>query len=739
MDIQNMLIWWAYLLVIGVIFLPVSSILFPRFFDKGYLFAKTLGVIFLSYLVWLFSSIKLLPFNRTTVLVVLAAAAIVVFVLTLSFYGRLKDKLPTLKHLKFFILEEIIFLAALAFWTFLRGLKPEIQGLEKFMDLGFVNAILRTPYMPPIDMWFAGKGINYYYFGHFVGAFLTRLTGIDAAITYNLMIATLASFTFSLCFSIILNLHYKYGKSLKKAVIAGLLAAFILTFAGNLHSFVYGYAKPYIAKNITHTELQRSYFYPDSTRYIGYNPDTDDKTIHEFPLYSFVVSDLHGHVSDIPYVLTFIALAWACILTEYKTKLLGVNRYTLLLALVLSVNFMTNAWDYPIYLTVLFAVFFYIRWVLVNLRIGTARKPKSSTTKRIRLKPSEPQIIETPPHIAALYAIGEVFKVFVVSQLLLLPFSLNFDSISSAVDLVKSRTPLYQLFMLWGHQFIFVLTFIVFLVWLIAKAFLQTDRTHADLVTTLRGFSPSDAFCFILSICAIGLVLLPEVVYVVDIYTKGYHRANTMFKLTYQAYILFGLVIGYIILRVIPALKNKTLKALLIVLFAVSYILPMTYAGLSIPGYYGNIKPTHYKGLYGLYFMKHSYPDDYAAVKWFNENIKGQPTILEAHGESYSNQCRISMATGLPTIQGWTVHEWLWRGSYEAANNRALEVTAVYESDDLEKTWEILRRYKVEYIVIGNLDREKFPNINMDKLMGLGSVAFQSGSTMVIKVYGSGQ
>ena len=44
-----------------------------------------------------------------------------------------------------------------------------------------------------------------------------------------------------------------------------------------------------------------------------------------------------------------------------------------------------------------------------------------------------------------------------------------------------------------------------------------------------------------------GLILLPEIVYVKDIYSGDYKRANTMFKLTYQAFIMFGICFGYII------------------------------------------------------------------------------------------------------------------------------------------------------------------------------------------------
>ena len=37
-------------------------------------------------------------------------------------------------------------------------------------------------------------------------------------------------------------------------------------------------------------------------------PDTTDKTIHEFPYYSFLVADLHAHVINLAFVLLLIAL-----------------------------------------------------------------------------------------------------------------------------------------------------------------------------------------------------------------------------------------------------------------------------------------------------------------------------------------------------------------------------------------------------------------------------------------------
>ena len=42
-----------------------------------------------------------------------------------------------------------------------------------------------------------------------------------------------------------------------------------------------------------------------------------------------------------------------------------------------------------------------------------------------------------------------------------------------------------------------------------------------------------------------GLIVISEFVYVRDIYESRNARANTMFKLTYQAYMLFGMTMGY--------------------------------------------------------------------------------------------------------------------------------------------------------------------------------------------------
>ena len=132
--------------------------------------------------------------------------------------------------------------------------------------------------------------------------------------------------------------------------------------------------------------------------------------------------------------------------------------------------------------------------------------------------------------------------------------------------------------------------------------------------------------------------------------------------------------------------------------------------------------------------MKDRLPDDYKAVMWLNQNIKGRPVIVEAQGDSYTDYGRISANTGLPTILGWTVHEWLWRGSYDIPSPRIEDVRLIYESDDLDETKALLKKYGVEYVYVGNLEREKYTNLTGSKFEGLGKVVFETGQTKIYKL-----
>jgi len=667
---------WFWLFLLGIIALPLTLLFFKKFFDFGFLFSKILAVLILGYFVWLLSSLQILPFTKQTIWLSLLVFAILNFFLFKRNFLKFKEEL--FKRKRILIFEEILFFVCLLFWSFVRGFQPAIEGLEKFMDFGFLNAILKSKFFPPYDMWMAGKTINYYYFGHYISAFLTKLSGLDSAFTYNLMIATIFAFCLSLSFSLVLNIIYQWEekKKLNKIIIFALLGAFLVSLGGNLHPLWY------FLKNKFSFE---GYWYPDATRFVEIKFGARDSTIHEFPSYSFVVADLHAHLLDVPFVLLFLGLVFALFLEEREKIFLP------LLSLNLGVMLMTNAWDFPIYFLFLSSfTFFY--FLLKNKFFETLKKSFSFL----------------------------VFCFF-LSLLFSLLFLIHYGYEGGGIGFVKTRTPFFpHLVVLWGYQWFFGFLFLAFLIFSLFKKNFS--------------FKKSEIFVAILVVVGTILIFIPEIIYHKEIYGPPYERSNTMFKLAYQAFIFYAISAPFVILFLTKKFKTWFFK---LPFFALSFLLlsfVLIYPYFAIPSYYGKItKIKGYKGIYGLNFLKDFYPQDYEAILWLKENIKEPVGVLEAAGDSFTDFNRVSAVTGLPTIQGWLVHEWLWRGSFDEVGKRAEEVQRIYETADEKEALEILRKYQMEYVFLGEKEFQKY-QVEERKFSKIGGIVFRSGGTKIYKI-----
>ncbi len=725
--------WWGVLLLLGFAFLPITGLLFESFHDKGYLFAKTIGIAITGYLVWLLSSLRILKFTGISC-VVIFILLLGVNILMLKVWKKKKITFTKL-NLKAVLTEELLFLLFFLVWTYIRGFKPEAHGTEKFMDYGFMAAMMRADYMPPKDMWFAGGTINYYYVGQFLATFLTKLSFIKANEGYNLMLMTLAAFGFVLPYAIVYNVTLRYLKdkgaaSRWKAPFAGVLSGAGVSLAGNIHFVIFYWVVPGIRSFLGITGDFKDYWFPNSTRYIGYNPDTHDKTIHEYPSYSFVLGDLHAHVLNIMLVLTVTAVLFAWLLKRRKLmdegygeekypKLLKeiFDPHILLVGFFIGVFHTTNFWDYPIYFVVAGAVILFFNLIFYGFHIRAYG-------------------------VTALQGAA----VLVLSEITALPFTLNFDQISTEINLAQSHTPLYQLLILWGLPVAVVLGLLIELIMLQRRRdkglnlqisenseIIYQEEVNKNKYTGIKGFlyhlTISELFILTIGLCAIGLVLIPEIIYVKDIYTGDYKRANTMFKLTYQAFILFGTSSGFIFAKFIhkPVFTwQKKFTVITLILF----LCTLWYSEVSIKAWYGNIFTVkNYKGLDAIAFMEKTMPDDYETVKWLNENISGTPVVLEANGDSYTDNERISMATGLPTVLGWYVHEWLWRGDTAVLNERIDDIKNLYTATDRSIAQDIIEKYHIQYIYVGKLEQDKFPEMNQSFIKSLGSIVLDYAET----------
>ena len=733
-DILIVLQWWSALFLIGAVAYPLTKQLFATWFDHGYLFAKAVGFAVVSYLIYVIGTLRIAPFTTWTIYG--AMAAVFVFGIFLQnsslkfekFNENLKFQIKNFKrgyenYVLLFGLEELLFFLLLLFWTWIKAHEPSIQGLEKFMDYGFMQSILNTRYFPAGDMWWTGGSINYYYFGHLVTAVLTKLSGLSLGYTFNLMLATLFALTVSMSFSIgyqLLGIGQK-GRIGRIGRIAGaILTAFLVTMAGNMQT-LYAFTKGYTGEDVqpfwqllwpvgtffqnVGTGIQ-TYWYANATRFIPFS-------IHEFPSYSFVVSDVHGHVLSLPFVLLAIALLISLFVhLKSAQKKYAIEWGKLVFyGFLLGVLLMTNALDGPIYGGV-----FACLWLVVVI-----------WPARARLKTDWWEL--TYP----------VFLVAILAFVTALPFLFFFSSFATGIGvncppafLANSNvgpilfesvekcqhSPLWMMWLLWGF-------FWFSGAWLFVTKIWKKEDQNAQVTRILKVF-----FLF-----AIGLIIFPEFLYVKDIYPAHY-RSNTMFKLGYQAFIMWSMIAGYVIVHFVAAkrAKQQLLRTVFFVLLAPQLLLVSIYPLFSVRSYFGELK--NYVGIWGMGWMEEKHPDYWKAVLWLKEQTALEhafqtPVIVEAAGDSYTDFNQVSAFTGYPSITGWAVHEWLWRGTFDIVAPRQEQVRTIYESTDIAAVSSILRSYNVRYIIVGPQEREKYPNLQESTLDTFGTRVFSSGDVTI--------
>ncbi|MBR3231176.1 MAG: hypothetical protein IKF75_00715 [Lachnospiraceae bacterium] len=686
---MNVLIWYIMLALLGAGFMPLTGFIFRNFRDRGWLFSKAVGMFLTVFVFWCLNTARIIRFTQTSCLIV----GVALIALNLAAARFLKtDSLTESADVRLIVIEEAAFAVLFFAWVWMIGYKPAAYGTEKFMDYGFITAALRSPYMPFADTWYGGEPINYYYGGQFIAAFLVRFSGVTAGEGYTLMRATITAFSAMLPFSLVYQLLFDRFLEPMPAWLGGVLGALGTAFCGNGHYVIYGIIKPIIAQ---FAGADYSYWFPNSTRYIGFDPDLPDKTIHEYPAYSPVLGDLHAHYINIIFVVAVTGIPYTYMqrLTKENGRRRGIvleilSPEIVLIGIFTGVFRWTNFWDFPIYFVVCGAMVFFM-----NLR----RSGKDYKDFLILMG-------------------GQALAAFLFGTLAALPFTLSFDMISSEIAPTHSHTMVYQFLIVWG------LPIFIFLVY------------GASLLTEKQKMKTPDLAVLLMGLCALGLIFMPEVIYVKDIYSGEHYRANTMFKLTYQAFILFGMMMGYVVVRTLR-MKEGLIRGLGL---AGGFLLLMTagYTPKSVQSWFGNVlDPAGRVNTDASVFVDESFPEDFGAISWLNLNVRDQSVVLEAPGDSYTGYERVSVATGLPTVLGWYVHEWLWRNDVAALNERAADIEKIYTSSDANEVSGLIKKYNISYIYIGKLEREKYPALNDKLLQTMGKVAYSDGvTTYIMKV-----
>lgn len=740
-DYTSFIRWWMGVLLLGVGCFPLVSRLCSGFRDQGWAVSKVVGIAISGFFVWLLANCRIIPFTANSSLMVSVLVGLVCWGAEIFLVrSKKKDKMACpLKNqdlLSGILDTELIFLLFFLMWTYFAGFKPEARGTEKFMDYGFMMTMMRSTQLPAPDPWYAGEALNYYYGGQYFAVFLTKLTRTHVAETYHLMRSLVAGFAFVLPFTVVRQMILDSGKTVREnakemtrlvkervAVLGGILAGIGVSFSGNMHYVMVGKVMPWIREVFHLPKGEYEYWFPNSTRYIGYYPEGDDKTIHEFPSYSFVLGDLHAHVVNIMFVLAVIVLTYAMIQhyakkrrdemlmeqeglqTQKKPLLQEIRRtvldpYVILFAFFIGLFHWTNYWDYVIY---------YVMGGMGVIYCNYLRMSGLPTRKE--------RLLQT-----LLHSVIHSVEVLVLAAVFALPFTLQFKTMVTGIALAQNHSRPYQWWLIWGLPLLFTVMVILYLF---------KEKGKENPLPESNEF-----YAVILGISAIGLIIIPELVYVRDIYEDGYARSNTMFKLTYQAFTMFSLAMAYGFIRMWMNNRTKIKKILTTAAFA-GFLACSCYGITAIHSWFGQVwDRNNYQGLDATAYLEGTFPEDAAAIRWLENQVEGSPVVLEANGNSYTDNARVSAMTGLPTVLGWYVHEWLWRSEPSALDARIGDIKTIYTSTDQAAVREMIDRYQIEYIFVGKMEKESFPELNDSMIRSLGETVFEDTTygTYIVQV-----
>ncbi len=766
----GVLAWLLAVEVIGLAAFPIVRAALGGLPDGGWAVAKIFGLTALGWGVWFGASLRLFAFGNLAV----AAGLAGLVGLGLGFAWKTRWELREFFAGRWWAVGagEAVFLGGFGAFLLIRMGNPDlwhpIMGGEKPMDLAFLNAVLRSPHFPPYDPWFAGGYINYYYFGFVLAAVLIKLTGILPWVAYNLAVPTWFGLTAAGAFGVAAGLvgHPRPGRT----VLFGLLGALFVAVLGNL-----GEAKLYLeglaalGGDVRSTVpglggllrviaglgrvLAEGQPLPFRPEWPYWNPTrVIPDTINEFPFFTFLYADLHPHLLALPLTLGALAGAVGAVAAPPKAEGIGARLLrVLLLGLVIGALWPANTWDFPTYLG------------LGVLAIGLAEYRRLG---RLDLN-------------WALACGWQAAAILVLSRVLFWPFFAHYAVPYTAFEVWRGpRTGLLDYLTVHG-LFIFVLGS-----WLLGEAW-PLPRPRSDLTErlifyaglALAGVSlAAGAGAQLTAAVLLGLSLLnfirPEVsglrrlafalagagaaltLAVEVVVLRGdIGRMNTVFKFYVQVWVLWGLSAAVGLADLLRAVRgwNPSVRqawfAVLGVLLAAALSYPVLATAAKIrdrfPGAEGFT-------LDGRAFMERAvYADrqpltlrhDLGAIDWLLDNVRGSPVILEGHTPEYRWGARFSVYTGLPAVIGWNWHERQQRAIYTEplVERRTQDVAAIYNTPDPAQALRLLARYRVRYVVVGELERAYYDPTGLAKFeemarQGLLEVAYRAGPVTIYRV-----
>lgn len=829
--------WLVMVEILGLLAFPIAFIAFRALTDRGYIFAKALGLLIPAWGAWMLASFHAAPFSRASIVLVVAVIALVGVVIV---WRRAREMRAFIRANRSVIwVEEILFLLFFALFLAIRFGNPDLWhpnfGGEKPMDFAYLNAIVKSTWFPPYDPWFAGGYMVYYYFGQLITATLLRLSGIVPEVAYNLALPMYFALTAMGAFSVVFNLVCRpypnppltkgtegegfeiaasqsvdpapHRKRLFIAMALGLLGAVFVALIGNfgeLWLILDTFAKigsgvkidiPGVGFSVDLLvgifdvlakrqpfDVPTGWWYWNATRAI---PDT----INEFPFFTFIYADLHAHLISLPFTLVVMGFAVNFVLRDTDDP----ARFPFLSRLPIApmdlIEIIVAALALGALRAINFADFFptYVLLILCALAIG-----EYGRRQRIDL--------------SGLFAVAIRFgSIFMLTSILYQPFISHFATAYLSTDLwTDKRTQLTEYLTVHGIFFFAVATFLIaqnfmakadrgFIrfvrlafkrlalldhVFGLQRALAKPPTAYQDFTTIIIGgtvvvevmlliagwwvfalvvpflalagllvlrpsLDPGRRFISLLIATGLSLTLLVELV----TYKGDIGRMNTVFKFYLQVWVFFGIAaaigIGYIASRI-----PKWWWGFFGVLVFMGMLYPVFATRAKVNDRFVAGSPP---GLNGMDYMAEAvYHDrdkelplkyDHDAIVWLRENIEGSPVIMEGNAPLYHWGSRVSIYTGLPTVIGWDWHQKQQRSIIDGSiiDRRLDAVRDIYNTRDLNQALGNLKRFNVQYVYIGDMERAFYETQGLDKFdamvtAGMLEIVYQNDRVKIYRV-----
>lgn len=813
--VLGLALWYLLIFAVGLATYPILRRALPGLRDGGYPLGRTAGLLLWAWLAWMAGSLGI-PYSRLTIGLMLLL--LIALGLGMGYAQRAELRREWRERWRYFVLVEALFLAFFLLDLLIRLGNPDLwdpaHGGERPMEFAYFNAILRSTTFPPYDPWYAGGYINYYYYGYVIVGTPVKFLGIVPSIAFNFILPTLFACLAMGAFAMGWNLASEQadetwtwvGLLARRAFFGGLLATTALLLVGNLglgRMFLRGamclgagasdqhncalnpslHAPQgglfqrlfWLAKGLVKALGGASLGFGNGEWY--YTPSrvistTETHGITEFPLFTFIHSDLHAHMMSLP--LTVLALAWALstLLAFQDWDRLRRSWYLALPfgALAIGVLKPTNTWDfYP-----------YLALGCLAVAWGLWRGLREQTLP-----------IALPAWLARLgVAVLGAAALAGLSILFYQPFHHWFGQAYTSLDRwseYTTRTSEY--FTHWG---LFLFVIVSWLVWETRQWMAQTPLSALRKLYPYRSLIRMAVLTLFVAVAILlamkiwiawlalplmawagALLLRPEmpwekravlfligtalvITLAVELFVLhgDIGRMNTLFKFYLQAWVMLSLSAAaaflWLLVDGIPRWKFSWSVgwAAVFTLLFVCAVLYLPVGSVDRIRFRWNPEAPH--TLDAMNYMRYVERDeygvrmdlsqDYRAIRWLQENVQGSPVIIEAApaGIQYAWFSRFSIYTGLPDVVGWEWHQLQQRMYSQEVIARGGEVNNFYATTDVQQALDFLQKYRARYIIVGQLERAKHAGEGLTKFEAYDGLywreVYRDGATVIYEV-----